>query len=416
LELPTAEQAAQLDTLTGEVEQLKQQHPKSKQDIAALAERLKQRQAQLEALHASVRKTMITVAIEPRVTRVLTRGNWQDDSGEVVQPAIPQFLGKLETPSRATRLDLAKWLTDPTRGGGLTARVMANRYWYLLFGRGLAASLDDLGGQGFPPDHPELLDQLALEFFHSGWDVKHLLKLIVMSRTYRQSSLETPELRERDPANKLLARQGRYRYPAETVRDAALSIAGLLNESVGGDSARPYQPAGYYKHLNFPVREYQASQNDQQWRRGVYMHWQRQYLHPMLKAFDAPSREECCVQRPRSNTALAAMVLLNDPSFVEASKMFAARILQEGGSTTDDRLDFAFRQAASRKASDDERQSLADLLERSRKYYDEHPDAADNLLAIGLKPAPEGLDRPELAAWTIVARTTLNLHEVITRD
>ena len=247
---------------------------------------------------------MISVAMEPRVIRILPRGNWLDDSGEIVQPSIPEFLGKLDPGRRANRLDLANWLTDAKQGvGGQTARVMANRFWYLFFGRGIAAALEDFGGQGETPDQPALLDALAVEFVESGWDIKHMMKLIVMSRAYRQASVATPELAERDPLNLLVARQSQFRYPAESVRDTALQVSGLLVDKIGGDSSHPYQPAGYYKHLNFPIREYQADTDKEQWRRGVYMHWQRQYLHPMLKAFDAPLREECTVQRPRSNTA-----------------------------------------------------------------------------------------------------------------
>lgn len=387
-------------------------------DAKALEERLAKCKAEIDAIHERARRTMFTVAIEPREIRILPRGNWLDDSGEIVQPAIPAFLGQLETQGRrATRLELANWLTDANNGaGGLTARVMANRYWYLCFGRGIAGALDDFGGQGEAPANPALLDALAVEFVDSGWDTKHLLKLIVMSRAYRQSSSATPELRERDPLNQLVARQSQFRFPAESVRDAALAISGLLVPTLGGDSVRPYQPAGYYKHLNFPEREYEANTDDRQWRRGVYTHWQRQYLHPMLKAFDAPSREECTVQRPRSNTSLAALALLNDPSFAEAARAFAGRILREGGATTDDRLNFAFREAASRTADAEEQQVLSDLLARSTSYYENNPEAAEKLLGIGLAPRPKNMNPVELASWTIVARTVLNLNEVITRN
>lgn len=369
-------------------------------------------------IHRKARRTMITVSIEPRVTRILSRGNWMDDSGEVVSPAIPAFLGKLDTGGqRATRLDLANWLTNSQSGaGGLTARVMVNRFWYLLFGRGIAGKLDDFGGQGEPPDNPELLDQLAIEFVNSGWDIKHILKLIVSSHAYKQSSSETPEARERDPLNLLVARQGRYRYPAESVRDAALSISGLLVPTVGGTSVHPYQPAGYYRHLNFPAREYVADNDDRQWRRGVYMHWQRQYLHPMLKAFDAPTREECTAERARSNTSPAALVLLNDPTFVEAARAFAARILCEGGTTVKERLNFAFRQAVSRDADPEEQDELEYLLEQNSSYYRDHREAASQLLGVGLTPVPDHLDKTELASWTLVARAILNLNEVITRN
>ena len=374
-------------------------------------------EADIDELKKHARRTMITVAMEPRVIRVLPRGNWLDDGGEIVQPAIPEFLGKLKPGRRATRLDLANWLTDTKQGtGGQTARVMANRLWYLCFGRGIAAVLEDFGGQGEPPANAPLLDSLAVEFVDSGWDIKHMLKLIVMSRAYRQSSAAPPELLERDPLNKLVARQGQYRYPAESVRDTALLVSGLLVPTIGGDSVRPYQPAGYYKHLNFPIREYKSDADKQQWRRGVYMHWQRQYLHPMLKAFDAPSREECTVQRPQSNTALAALVLLNDPTFTEAARAFAARIVKEGGATTSDRLNFAFREAVSRPADTEEQQMLDALLSRSQTYYKSNPKKAEQFLKIGLAPQPKGIDPSELASWTIVARTVLNLNEVFTRN
>ncbi len=204
-------------------------------------------ESERDALVKSQRLVMVTQSLKtPRTIRVLPRGNWLDDSGPIVEPAIPSFLGKLKVDGRATRLDLANWLTDPKDGaGGLTARVFVNRLWYLFFGAGLSKSLEDFGGQGEPPVHPELLDNLAVEFVENGWDVKHLVKLIVMSRTYRQSSIEPPLLRERDPTNRLVARQGSWRLPDESIRDTALCISGLLNRNVGGPSSKPYQPAGF---------------------------------------------------------------------------------------------------------------------------------------------------------------------------
>ncbi|MCA9112947.1 MAG: DUF1553 domain-containing protein, partial [Planctomycetaceae bacterium] len=236
------------------------------------------------------------------------------------------------------------------------------------------------------------------------------------SRTYRQSSLDTAELREHDPLNWLYGRQSRFRLPAEMVRDTALAISGLLVTKIDGDSIRPYQPEGYYRHLNFPTRTYTADTDERQWRRGVYMHWQRQFLHPMLKAFDAPSREECTAQRPRSNTPLAALTLLNDPTFVEASRVFASRVLTEAGDTTDARLDFVFQQALSRNPDELERSVLTELLNRSRADLQEHPDAATALLDVGLAPHHDDLDPIELAAWTSVTRAVLNLNETITRN
>ncbi|NNM30049.1 MAG: DUF1549 domain-containing protein, partial [Akkermansiaceae bacterium] len=312
--------------------------PEDEAELAALKEELaaagdkdekKRLQAKVAAVEKRGRRTMITVAKPPREVRVLPRGNWLDDTGAIVQPAYPHFLagddpgsGEPGEGSRLTRLDLANWLTDPVDGtGGLTARVFANRLWALFFGTGIARDLGDFGGQGEAPVHPGLLDNLAVEFHESGWDVKHLVKLMVTSRAYRQSSLAPPEMRERDPHNQLVARQSRFRLPAEMMRDNALAIAGLLVNEHGGKSVKPYQPAGYYRHLNFPPRKYAADTGAGQWRRGVYVHWQRQFLHPMLRAFDAPTREECTAERPRSNTPVAAMVLLNDPTFLEAARV-----------------------------------------------------------------------------------------------
>ena len=368
------------------------------------------------ALDKSARLVMVMKAVPPRVVRVLPRGNWMDDSGPVVPPAVPAFLGKLSTPGRATRLDLADWLTDADAGaGGLTARVFVNRLWGLFFGTGLSDSLDDFGGQGEPPAHPELLDALAVEFVESGWDVKHVVRLIVTSRAYRQSSVASQSLRDRDPSNRLFARQGRWRLPAEGVRDTALSASGLLVREVGGGSARPYQPAGYYRHLNFPAREYVADADARQWRRGVYTHWQRQYLHPTLKAFDAPSREECTARRPRSNTPLAALALLNDPTFVEAARGLAGRTLAEAGPDDAARVAFAFRQVTARRPDAAEAAILTRLLAENRSLYRVDPGAADALLKVGLAPVPAA-DRPELAAWTAVGRALLNLGEAITRE
>ncbi len=384
------------------------------------------------AFEKSARLTMISAVIEPREIRILPRGNWLDDSGEVVQPGVPEFLGKLDVGDRrATRLDLARWLTDPKNGVGLlTARVMVNRFWALMFGNGLCRSLEDFGAQGQPPDHPELLNRLAHEFVESGWDVKHILKLIAMSRAYRQTSADkhdaqasgqlsiTSDLSLARRASEEVASllQSRFRLPAEFIRDNALAISGLLVNNVGGPSARPYQPAGYYKYLNFPKRDYVADKDTKQWRRGVYVHWQRQYLHPMLKAFDAPRREECTAARPRSNTPLAALALLNDPTFVEAAKAFAARILKEGGNTDESRIAFAFRLATSRVPDDSERSVLLSLLTDARTDYSRDDSSASKLLTTGITPPASEVPTHELAAWTTVARALLNLYETTTRN
>jgi len=289
--------------------------------------------------------------------------------------------------------------------------------------------MDDFGGQGLPPDHPQLLDRLALELIESGWDVKSMVKLIVSSKTYRQSSGVRnnrgsegqgvlSELESMDPENRLFARQSHYRLPAELVRDAVLSISGLLVDEYGGASVKPYQPAGYYRHLNFPERKYKQHNDRRQWRRGVYVHWQRQFLHPMLKAFDAPRREECTAERPRSNTPTAAMALLNDPRFVEAARVFAEQILRiDDQSRTDTAgLEYAFRKAVSRSPDPEELHTLTLLLESHRRQYAKTPGAARELIAIGQAPVARDLDPVQLAAWTSVTRTILNLNETITRN
>ncbi|MEM7384910.1 MAG: PSD1 and planctomycete cytochrome C domain-containing protein, partial [Verrucomicrobiota bacterium] len=220
-----------------------------------------------DQLRKSARRTMITVAVKPRTTRLLPRGNWLDDSGEIVQPAIPEFMGNLTARGeRPDRLDLADWFTDPRAGGYLTGRVFANRFWYLFFGQGLSRNLEDFGGQGEPPSHPELLDHLGRSFVDSGWDVKAMVRLLVSSSTYRQSSLPGGDREIRDPENRLLARQSRYRLPAEMIRDQALFVSGLLVDDYGGGSVKPYQPVDYYRHLNFPKRKYAAHIDRRQWR------------------------------------------------------------------------------------------------------------------------------------------------------
>ncbi|HXT59600.1 MAG TPA: PSD1 and planctomycete cytochrome C domain-containing protein [Pirellulales bacterium] len=367
----------------------------------------------------SLPKCLVSTSGNPRAVRILPRGNWLDESGEIVEPALPGFLAKAAEPNgarqqRLTRLDLAKWIVS--RDNPLTARVVANRLWKQFFGIGLSKSLDDLGSQGEWPANPELLDWLACEFMDSGWDVKHLVRSIVTSTPYRQTSASTPELDERDPFNRELARQSRFRLDAELVRDNALAIAGLLSPKIGGPSVKPYQPEGYWENLNFPVRQYQADQGEAQYRRGLYTWWQRSFLHPSMLAFDAPTREECAADRTRSNIPQQALVLLNDPTYVEAARAFAARILKEGGADLNSRLNWAWRQALSRPPRDDEIVTLGGLLARQLAAYSRDRASADSLLKVGISPLPEGINHAELAAWTNAARVMLNLHEVITRN
>jgi len=376
-----------------------------------LAQLQKQRE---ELVNQHTRSSSITVAVNPREMRVLPRGNWMDDSGPVVQPTVPHFMRQIENDGRANRLDLADWLTADDNP--LTARVFVNRLWKLYFGRGICSALDDLGKQGTLPTHPELLDWLAAEFIDSGWDVKHMIRLLTTSATYRQSAVSDKAARDRDPYNELLSRQGRYRFRAETIRDRALAVSGLLVPTIGGRSVRPYQPAGYYAHLNFPKREYQVDSGENLWRRSLYTHWQRQFLHPSLMAFDAPSREECAVDRPRSNTPLAALVMLNDPIYVEASRSFAERVLREAGTSDPDRMAFIVREALLRDARADEVAVLNTVLQKYRQHFKDSADAAKAFVAIGKRPVPADVDAAELAAWAGVCRVVINAHEFITRN
>jgi hypothetical protein len=261
------------------------------------------------------------------------------------------------------------------------------------------------------------LDWLAAEFVDSGWDIKYVVRLLVNSDTYKQSSDPRPKLQNRDPFNRLFARQNRYRIDAEMVRDMALHTSGLLNTQVGGiEAAHPYQPAGYYRHLNFPKREYKSDDNANQYRRGVYMHWQRQYLHPALKAFDAPTREECVAKRPRSNTPLAALVQMNDPSIIEASRAMAERVMLNDRSADDAaRLVWCFNRVLSRDPNSDELAVLGGLLAQQREEFAADAERAKQFVKIGLEERDESLETTELAAWTMVARTLLNTHEAILR-
>lgn len=361
----------------------------------------------------SIQKTLVTTSGTPRVVRILNRGNWQDKTGEIMKPMTPGFLPPL-APKKGdyNRLDLANWTVAPENP--LTSRVAVNRLWKQFFGYGIARSLEETGAQGQLPTHPELLDWLASEF-KNGWDVKKLIRLMVTSNTYRQSSVETPAVRERDPFNKLFARQSRWRLDAEFVRDNALSISGLLSPKIGGESVKPYQPAGYWSALNFPTREWQKDAGEKTYRRGMYTHWQRSFPHPAMVAFDATSREECTCERPRSNIPQQALVLLNDPEFVEASKAFAVKTVQ---SAKDDagRLNWAFTKATGRSPKDAESKILLALLEKHRADFTKNPVEATKLLAVGEVKVPTDLNAAEVAAWISVCRAIINLHETMTRQ
>jgi hypothetical protein len=386
-----------------------------------------------DAFDKAMPQTLISTSVAPRMMRVLPRGNWLDDSGEIVAPGVPVSLtigvsplapspspprregSKTDAGSpRKTRLDLAKWLVSPEHP--LTARVFVNRLWKLFYGQGIVTTLDDFGSQGAWPTHPELLDWLAREFVESGWDVKHVVKLMVTTAAYRQTSTANETSMHRDPYNHLLARQARFRLDAEFVRDNALAVSGLLSHAIGGPSVKPYQPAGYWAYLNFPTRDWYEDKGENQYRRGLYTYWQRTFPHPSLLAFDAPSREECTVERPRSNTPQQALVLLNDPTYVEAARVLAEKTLREGGTTDAERLDYAYRQVLGRRAGTHEASVLLPLLERHLKQYRSDKEMAVVIASVGQAPVGKDIDRATLAAWASVTRVLLNLHETITRE
>jgi len=366
--------------------------------------------------YESLPKCLVTVSTtNKRTVRILPRGNWMDETGEIIKPALPHYLPQAKIEGREpNRLDLAQWLVS--RDNPLTARTVMNRMWKQFFGIGLSRVLDDLGAQGEPPVNPALLDWLAGEFMDSGWDVKHMVRTMVLSATYRQVSTASPELMAADPYNRELARQSAFRVDAELVRDTALAISGLLVTQVGGPSVKPYQPDGYWENLNFPVRDYVPDAGENQYRRGLYTWWQRSFLHPSLLAFDAPNREECTAERNRSNLPQQALILLNDPTYVEAARAFAGRILTECRGSVDDRLAWAWQRALQRDPRSDEAAIARDLLAGHLKAYRAQPEAEKPFVKVGFAPVPEGLDSAELAAWTHVARVLLNLHETITRS
>ena len=372
---------------------------------------LKERIKRLEKAYPT---SLVSVRLgKPRTVRILPRGNWQDESGPEVQPTVPARLKLADTESRTKRSDLADWVVS--KDNPLTARVMVNRLWALCFGRGLAMPLDDFGAQGTPPTHPELLDWLAADLMDHGWDIKRTMKLLVTSGAYRQSSIADAKTLAADPLNKWLARQGRWRLDAEMVRDNALAVSGLLAKPIGGASVKPYQPVGYWKHLNFPKRKWAPDSGVSQYRRGLYTFWCRTFLHPSMLAFDAPTREGCVAERTRSNTPQQALVLLNDPTYVEASRVFAERILQHGGDTDGERLAWAFERALSREPSAGERDILLRLAGERAAHFAANAGAAKAAAAAGEWPAATALKPERVAAWAAVSRAILNLYETTSR-
>lgn len=355
---------------------------------------------------------------KPKPAFMLVRGQY-DKPGEPVTRNTPSALPPLppkpdgEIP---TRLDLARWLLAPEHP--LTSRVTVNRFWQQYFGVGIVETAEDFGSQGSPPSHPQLLDWLAVDFRERGWDVKRLQKLIVMSATYRQSSRIPADSPPKDADNRLLSRGPRFRLDAEVVRDTALAVSGLLVRKIGGPSVKPYQPPGIWKAVGYTdsnTANFKRDSGEALYRRSLYSFWKRTAPPPTLVTLDAPSRETCTVRRSRTNTPLAALALMNDEQFVEASRHFAQRMMTEGGKTDADRASYAFRLATARQPQAKELEVLLDVYKATLDKFKADKEAATKLISVGESKPDEALDVGQLAAWTMVANLILNLDETITK-
>jgi uncharacterized protein DUF1553/uncharacterized protein DUF1549/cytochrome c len=422
--MPTAEQTKRLSEINAKIQSLEKQTKGAKGDAKAAQQSLEKLRKEKAGIEKQIPTVMVMQEMaKPRDTFLLMRGQY-DKKGEKVTPGVPAALPPLKLEQRGDhsrlpdRLDLAKWLVDPRHP--LTSRVIVNRYWQMFFGVGLVKTSEDFGSQGEWPSHPELLDWLATRFAQD-WNIKAIVRLMVTSATYRQSSAITPESMAKDPENRLLARMSRLRLPAEFIRDQALAVSGLLNGEIGGKSVFPYQPPGLWEELmsradgaNWTAQTYTPSKGKDLYRRTMYTFWKRTCPPPTLTTFDAPDREVCTVRRARTNTPLQALILLNDPTYVEASRKLAERMMAEA-KTTEQRISLAFRLATARAPSAGEMSVLQRLFETRLAKYRSDPAAAKKLLSVGESTRNEALDPAEVAAWTNVAGVILNLDETVTR-
>ena len=460
LRLPTAQQQAQLNAFDGKIADLQTRletrdpaAPPNGENRQKIEEELAEVKKQRSSLEAQIPSTMIMRELpEPRETFVLMRGQYDKPTVRVTA-AVPESLPPLPAGAPANRLGLAQWLVSSEQP--LTSRVIANRLWQSFFGQGLVKTSEDFGTQGQMPSHPELLDWLAVELQSSSqphlagteaarWNIKALVKLIVMSATYRQHSAVTTDRLEADPENRLYSRGPRFRLPAELIRDQALAVSGLLQHNIGGPSVSPYQPPGLWTELssrkdssNWTAQVFVQSTGPDLYRRSMYTFWKRTCPPPQMLTFDAPDRETCTVKRARTNTPLQALILLNDPTYIEASRKFAERILREGGGEMRDRMAFAFRSVTARQPTERELTVLSNILQAQRAIYaasattageaeaatshnnsagPPEPALRDALLTTGESAYDVQLDKTELAAWTMVASTLLNLDETVTRN
>ena len=391
-----------------------------KAPIHPAIKRASNRLAKLEAEKTKIASGGATVMVmkemaEPRDTFILERGEY-DKPSEKVTSGLPAAFPPMPDGQPMNRLGLARWIT--ASNNPLTARVQVNRYWELLFGAGIVASSENFGTQAEWPSHPELLDWLATEFIRLGWDTKAMLKTIVMSETYQQSSATTPEQLEADPDNRLLSRGPRFRIQAEMVRDQALYHAGLLNEELGGPSVRPYQPEGIWSEFNFygNLRDYQHDKGNGLYRRSLYTIWKRTAAPPGMTLFDMPSREMCTVKRGRTNTPLQALALMNEVTYVEASRALAEDMIQTGGRTLADQITYGFRKATSRHPSPEELATLTKGHQRRLTKYLSNAQSATDLIHQGESTPDPAIDPAQLAATTTTASILLNLDETITKE
>ena len=351
---------------------------------------------------------------EPRETFVLVRGEY-DKRADQVQPAVPEILPPLPKGAPNNRLGLAQWLVDPAHP--LTARVMVNRFWHQHFGRPLVMTSEDFGTQGELPSHPELLDWLAVEFIESGWDMKHIHRLIVTSAAFKQSSTISPQALEIDPENSFLSHGPRYRLDAEVLRDSALFISGLLVEKMGGKGVKPYQPSGLWKAVAYPsstTANYKRDKGDALYRRSIYTFVKRTSPPPSMSTFDAPNREACTVKRERTNTPLQALTMMNDIQYVEAARCFAERVVEQSLPKTEQRLNYAMRLATGRTLAEDELKLLGNLYTKHMATFKKDQEAAKGLIQTGEAPRISDATPEELASLTMICNLILNLDEIMT--
>lgn len=380
-------------------------------------------QAVQKAKHAHSRRRVPTVtsmimqdqAGRPRPTYVMNRGQFdQPNKNQLIVPDIPRFLGTWPSDTPRNRLGLAQWLTRPDHP--LTSRVAVNRIWGMLFGQGLVRTQGDFGALGERPSHPKLLDWLAVDFVRHSWDIKRLVKQIVMSKAYQQASRVSAELQQLDPSNRLLARGPRFRLAGEFIRDHALAVSGLLTGQIGGASAKPYQPPNIWTEVSLEDKtRYQQDRGPSLYRRSLYTYWRRSSPMPNMLIFDVPTREKCVVQRHRTNTPLQALVTLNDTQFVEAARAMAQRLIKEGGLKPETRIDLAFRLAISRSASKQEIKELRAFMKRQLNEFRQSPGRTRAYLGVGESQRDRSIDAAEHAAWMTVCQIILNLDETLTR-